>query len=686
MSNDAYKQARFRILGGARRRQKSLDLSSKQLSALPPEIGQMSELQDLDLSANQLSELPPEIGLLKQLRGLNLSNNQLRTLPSTMAELKELRWIDLKGNPLTDLSPEIVRIVNDTNAAIATRPIVWRNLLMWIEQFFESCRKSIVNIIVVAATALACYVIVVDSLSGSYLIEPIGVPEEFSKKVLDKESVAALLRNEIGVLVKEARNEATIKSVTVNENMPEIKVGGTELSVRTVSGLLRDFVFSPYTRIAGVLSVSSGEVGKSDMKVRLTLAKSDSMNGPFFDEEGRFPDVLKRGAFEALKVIDPFTAASYLGRGAADDRKPEALALLSSALATSRRTEAPVWLQRIFYFGSDIPRGELIRANILLSMNNISDAKESFELANTEFSLRHLGNPDWYAAQDGIAVSRLLQGDYDGALTAVLLSLKLQENYVTALFHHAQVYDFRSRCKLRRDVNPYTDSDAACELTAHSGDTCAALADVRQAQALYRHLQKIYPDFALAYSQNGTMLLQEVAYLKRKRGFGCPSEDAKLGRPDDRLMNILDKLEVDVDKLFRDALRRNSNLYDAWFQWGILLFQRQDPELLQTHLLTVAERLALLDSADEKYETALRLVATDYYIWFLKGQALAERSRLSAVTDWRKFANESIEALCTSMRLNTRESKLREATLSEVERISASFGSCEELLVGCPCP
>ncbi len=38
-----------------------LDLSKNQLTALPPEIGKLTDLQRLYLNSNQLPEIPPEI-------------------------------------------------------------------------------------------------------------------------------------------------------------------------------------------------------------------------------------------------------------------------------------------------------------------------------------------------------------------------------------------------------------------------------------------------------------------------------------------------------------------------------------------------------------------------------------------------------------------------------------------------
>jgi Leucine-rich repeat (LRR) protein len=72
MSEDAYKLARRRILNNAlRRQQRSLDLSRKDLLALPPEIGQLVELQSLNLSGNKLTSLPLEIGQLVVLQVAN---------------------------------------------------------------------------------------------------------------------------------------------------------------------------------------------------------------------------------------------------------------------------------------------------------------------------------------------------------------------------------------------------------------------------------------------------------------------------------------------------------------------------------------------------------------------------------------------------------------------------------------
>jgi Leucine-rich repeat (LRR) protein len=74
MSEDAYKAARRSIINNALRQ-------SRQLTAVPPEIGQLTALRSLSLSGNQLTALPPEIGRLTALRSLDLHVNRLTALP-----------------------------------------------------------------------------------------------------------------------------------------------------------------------------------------------------------------------------------------------------------------------------------------------------------------------------------------------------------------------------------------------------------------------------------------------------------------------------------------------------------------------------------------------------------------------------------------------------------------------------
>jgi internalin A len=95
-----------------------LDLSGKQLAQLPPEIGELSHLEQLDLSKNLLTELPTEIGKLTRLKRLELSENRLSVLPLAIGKLKNLEGLDLRSNRLTALPSELGRLTNLRNLLI----------------------------------------------------------------------------------------------------------------------------------------------------------------------------------------------------------------------------------------------------------------------------------------------------------------------------------------------------------------------------------------------------------------------------------------------------------------------------------------------------------------------------------------------------------------------------------------
>lgn len=76
-----------------------LNLSNNQLTDLPTFLFTLTKLEEALLQNNQLTHLPAEINHLTHLRELYLGDNQLQTLPD-LSNLQNLEILILRGNPL----------------------------------------------------------------------------------------------------------------------------------------------------------------------------------------------------------------------------------------------------------------------------------------------------------------------------------------------------------------------------------------------------------------------------------------------------------------------------------------------------------------------------------------------------------------------------------------------------------
>ena len=97
---------------------KTLELGDSELTGvIPPELGDLSQLEWLSLYDNELTGMiPPELGQLSQLEWLDLGGNMLiGSIPPELSRLSRLEWLDLSGNVL------IGPIPSDLSQLIALR-------------------------------------------------------------------------------------------------------------------------------------------------------------------------------------------------------------------------------------------------------------------------------------------------------------------------------------------------------------------------------------------------------------------------------------------------------------------------------------------------------------------------------------------------------------------------------------
>jgi internalin A len=85
---------------------------TNEIHELPSFIGKLQNLRYLDLSGNPLGCVPEVIYQLPQLERLGLCRLLLKATPSELAQLQPLQQLDLSGNLLTELPSEIGQLSN----------------------------------------------------------------------------------------------------------------------------------------------------------------------------------------------------------------------------------------------------------------------------------------------------------------------------------------------------------------------------------------------------------------------------------------------------------------------------------------------------------------------------------------------------------------------------------------------
>lgn len=88
----------------------ALQLNSKKLTSLPPEICLLKNLIKLELINNFLTDLPEELVSLDRLKVLHLAGNNFSHVPKVLT-IMNLTQLFLNGNPLTEIPVSLKNVI-----------------------------------------------------------------------------------------------------------------------------------------------------------------------------------------------------------------------------------------------------------------------------------------------------------------------------------------------------------------------------------------------------------------------------------------------------------------------------------------------------------------------------------------------------------------------------------------------
>lgn len=90
----------------------AINIINKNLTHLPININNLTELKHLGFRFNEISHLPPSLGSLKKLETLDLMNNKIQNLPDTFSALDNLASLSLCSNNIHEFPLQILSLKN----------------------------------------------------------------------------------------------------------------------------------------------------------------------------------------------------------------------------------------------------------------------------------------------------------------------------------------------------------------------------------------------------------------------------------------------------------------------------------------------------------------------------------------------------------------------------------------------
>ncbi|XP_031795862.1 leucine-rich repeat and death domain-containing protein 1 isoform X2 [Sarcophilus harrisii] len=110
-----------------------------QLTQVPDELSNLTQLEILDISHNTIKELPKNIGELKNLVTFKANNNLIGLLPLSFESLNKLQHLNMSGNRLTTLPNSLNNLSSLREINFDENPLV--------KPPAEICKGKVLNVI-----------------------------------------------------------------------------------------------------------------------------------------------------------------------------------------------------------------------------------------------------------------------------------------------------------------------------------------------------------------------------------------------------------------------------------------------------------------------------------------------------------------------------------------------------------
>ena len=242
-----------------------------------------------------------------------------------------------------------------------------------ISDVFELVRTFTVNLTIVFVGLALLTIVSRQLLNRSVVIEPINVPASIAQKGYTSEIISQWIVDEINNIQDIATTQKKRSELVPDWERLDIEMPGADLSVQTIGRILREGLGILEKKITGeVIQLEHGY----RMRLRFMLI-DDNSYAVLTDDD--VDQLIKKGALQSIKTIEPFTLASYYyamahpggPEGTDDKERTEALEKMNETIDLCLKNKR----------SDDDPWAHNLRGVALARLNKHKQAIQSYELA-----------------------------------------------------------------------------------------------------------------------------------------------------------------------------------------------------------------------------------------------------------------------------------------------------------------